>query len=266
MTEISTPQYFLRSAYTCDAIHPESKVAAFAVRKRVAHLSELGAGIGVVQDRTLTIDQVRRQVNEVVKIKLPLYQGRVEIHKNVTNVSVFGLSYVLSDADGMIEKIVQDDLNNLAVALDCIAVLDLWSVERAMAAARFLMESEVHQEAVERSPKHGMTRDDFEDISNGMARALTINYVAQMLQALYSLHKRTHQEFERFGWLLAAPIMILMLVLLMSAGHELLGLFAVVTVAVCVHQAIRLYTLNRFEKIGGYALRLLIQKGSVSLS
>jgi hypothetical protein len=263
MTEIATQQYFVHSDYTCMSIYPKRQETEFAINQRVSHLAILGDAHGVVESRDLSVISLERTVNERAVITVPFYVARVHIPNFDSKVTVFGGHHVLADVGGVVQKIVQADLHELNRSIKRIKVMDLWSLDAALNEARTFMLSEVHQHAVEKCPKRRLYLEDFKALSADLACALNHKYLEKSIRALLVLHAKAYREYERFGWLLAAPILALLFVVLMDSNQPFLALIYLLGGGVLTHWLIKKFTAHRFKKIGGNVLCQLINAKAI---
>lgn len=169
LTDVVTFEYVVTPKY-----HPVlagiTDVDAIAALSAERDWSEIGHSQAELIATEVMSDPALLNVKEVASFKAPLFSAQVSIEKHMSRVVVFGTQCAITNAGGLVEVLVNDDLN----------MLEADPNQRAL---RTFMQSEVHQKLVESVSKLA-SNYDAEKTADMLAKALSPAYIDKSVKAL----------------------------------------------------------------------------------
>lgn len=250
LTDCAYPEYVMNSTYRLSAVSVNLPEIAYALNKR-ARLPEMGKDIAKLVVRGIESDIDGRLVRERVEFRCLFYQALVRSGDATVQMIVFGDNCSLSDVGGLVETLVQPDLNQLQAAVEAINGLNLVATFRAKRICRLFLTSEVHQDAIECPPILGKTQDAFNALSDRLARALSPEYLFKAVWTLDRLARTIQRQTQRLMSLVTLPMAGWAMVHIGRQESYLVGVVVAAGVLIAGMSMSRLFVKTQLLNTGG---------------
>lgn len=210
MTDTATPIYVVTSRYVFSKVSSTDSDVQYALNVRT-NLPSIGESLSKIGSRTIEAREELRQVSEQVEFACPFFKTDVSVGSASAKMVVFGEKCLVSDAGGLIEKLVQPDLAQLQKAIESVRWFDVPTMLYAQKIGRLFMESEVHQMVIEQAQSYGNDTDDYSTLADTLAKSLSPSYLSDAVDCMEQLASLINKETKRMIWLTTAPIIIVTL-------------------------------------------------------
>lgn len=202
LTDKATFPYQVTPTYTVRLLGQTNAEADYALNARV-DLAAIGKALAKPGSRDTLVDSHSiLAVQERVSFRAPMLTAQVTVEgKSSRKVVVFGLTCLVTDSGGLVQTLVEPDLQLLRERLNNLRLFGMVKGLKAQWAAFQVMRSEVHQETIAMAPALEGAQD-LTPISDSLAKALTSDYLRDCITSMERTCKMVESAWRQICWLI----------------------------------------------------------------